>query len=62
MSFSTGPLGVDVPLILFLPNLPFELGAGLWLLLRSGPRDTQGVHAEVGQVEGQHRIAGSGET
>lgn len=21
--------GVDVPLILFLPNLPFELGAGL---------------------------------
>jgi len=24
-------LGVDVPLILFLPNLPFELGAGLWL-------------------------------
>ena len=53
---------MDVPLILFLPNLPFELGAGLWLLLRSGPRDTQGVHAEVGQVEGQHRIAGSGET
>jgi len=26
-------LGVDVPLILFLPNLPFELGAGLWLSL-----------------------------
>ena len=24
-------LGVDVPLYLFLPNLPFELGAGLWL-------------------------------
>jgi hypothetical protein len=28
-------LGVDVPLVLFLPNLPFELGAGLWLVLRS---------------------------
>ncbi len=26
-------LGVDVPLILFLPNLPFELGAGLWMSL-----------------------------
>jgi hypothetical protein len=32
-------LGVDVPLILFLPNLPFELGAGLWLLMRTKPRD-----------------------
>jgi hypothetical protein len=40
-------LGVDVPLILFLPNLPFELGAGLWLLLRSRPRDAQGVRSEV---------------
>jgi len=28
--------GVDVPLYLFLPNLPFELGAGLWLVLRGG--------------------------
>jgi hypothetical protein len=27
-------LGVDVPLYLFLPNLPFELGAGLWLVGR----------------------------
>lgn len=26
--------GVDVPLYLFLPNLPFELGAGLWLVIR----------------------------
>ncbi len=24
-------LGVDGPLLLFLPNLPFELGTGLWL-------------------------------
>lgn len=30
-------LGVDVPLYLFLPNLPFEIGAGLWLALRGGP-------------------------
>ena len=29
--------GVDVPLILFLPNLPFELGAGLWLVLYARP-------------------------
>jgi hypothetical protein len=31
--------GVDVPLYLFLPNLPFELGAGLWLAVkgRSAP-------------------------
>ncbi len=26
-------VGVDVPLVLFLPNLPFELGAGLWLAI-----------------------------
>jgi len=28
-------LGIDVPLYVFIPNLPFELGAGLWLLLRA---------------------------
>ncbi len=27
-------LGVDVPLYVLIPNLPFELGAGLWLVLR----------------------------
>jgi hypothetical protein len=43
-------LGVDVPLILFLPNLPFELGVGLWLLLRSRPRDIQGDRVAVGKV------------
>ncbi len=34
-------VGVDVPLLLFLPNLPFELGAGLWLALygRSATRE-----------------------
>jgi len=30
--------GVDVPLYLFLPNLPFELGAGLWLAFRARHR------------------------
>jgi hypothetical protein len=35
--------GVDVPLILFLPNLPFELGAGLWLVLGSRLRDSRGT-------------------
>ena len=32
--------GFDLPLIVymvvFLPNLPFELGVGLWLLIKSG--------------------------
>jgi hypothetical protein len=33
-------LGVDVPLCVFVPNLPFELGAGLWLaILGRPPRD-----------------------
>ncbi len=32
--------GVDVPLYLFLPNLPFELGAGLWLAIRGRPVNT----------------------
>ncbi len=27
-------LGVSVPLIVFLPNLPFELAIGLWLLIK----------------------------
>ena len=32
-------LGVDVPLYVFIPNLRFELGAGLWLLLRGHPTE-----------------------
>ncbi len=32
-------LGIDVPLYVFIPNLPFELGAGLWLLLRGHPTE-----------------------
>lgn len=32
-------LGIDVPLYVFIPNLPFELGAGLWLLLRTHPTE-----------------------
>jgi hypothetical protein len=31
-------LGYDVPIFVFLPNLPFELGIGLWLIVK-GIRD-----------------------
>jgi hypothetical protein len=31
-------LGYDVPLVLFLPNLPFELTMGVWLIVK-GTRD-----------------------
>jgi hypothetical protein len=31
-------LGDDVPIFVFLPNLPFELGVGLWLMVK-GIRD-----------------------
>jgi hypothetical protein len=31
-------LGYDVPIVVFLPNLPFELTAGVWLLIK-GIRD-----------------------
>jgi hypothetical protein len=27
-------LGYDVPVVVFLPNLPFELGIGLWLMVK----------------------------
>jgi hypothetical protein len=27
-------LGYDVPLVVFLPNLPFELGIGFWLIIK----------------------------
>jgi hypothetical protein len=27
-------LGYDVPIIVFLPNIPFELGIGLWLMVK----------------------------
>jgi len=33
-----GLLGYDVPIFVFLPNLPFELGIGLWLIVK-GIRD-----------------------
>lgn len=35
-------LGLDVPLYLFLPNLPFEVGTGLWLILRARPATGHG--------------------
>lgn len=34
--------GIGVPLVLFLPNLPFELVIGIWLLVK-GIRDTETV-------------------
>jgi hypothetical protein len=33
-----GLIGYDVPLVVFLPNLPFELAIGVWLLVK-GIRD-----------------------
>ncbi|MCP4418349.1 MAG: DUF4386 domain-containing protein [Chloroflexi bacterium] len=35
-----GLFGFDVPLVVFLPNLPFELAIGIWLLVK-GIRDTE---------------------
>ena len=32
-------LGISVPLIVFIPNLPFELAIGVWLLIK-GVKDT----------------------
>jgi hypothetical protein len=31
-------LGYDVPIVVFIPNLPFELGVGVWLIVK-GIRD-----------------------
>jgi hypothetical protein len=36
-----GLLGYDVPIIVFLPNLPFELTIGVWLIVK-GIRDGSG--------------------
>jgi hypothetical protein len=33
-----GLVGYDVPIIVFLPNLPFELTIGIWLMVK-GIRD-----------------------
>lgn len=33
--------GYDVPLFVFLPNLPFELGIGLWLLIKGIPNGAE---------------------
>ena len=40
-------LGYAVPLIVFLPNLPFELAIGLWLLVK-GARATQNDGKKLG--------------
>ena len=52
--------GVDVPLLLFLPNLPFELGAGLWLVLRGPSQDAPRTRREVVQGDPQRRIPDGG--
>ena len=39
-------LGYSVPLIMFIPNLPFELTIGLWLLIK-GARDNEDLSVEV---------------
>ena len=38
-------LGISVPLIVFIPNLPFELAIGLWLLIK-GIRDTNSTQTQ----------------
>ncbi len=45
-----GLFGYDVPIAVYIPNLPFELGMGLWLLVK-GIRDgseTNKTHAALG--------------
>jgi Domain of unknown function (DUF4386) len=42
--------GVDVPLLLFLPNLPFELGTGLWLILRGRPTEPTPIRSASRQA------------
>ena len=48
-------LGIDVPLWVFLPNLPFELAIGLWLLIK-GASHSEGMVSEV-----RFKLVGSGE-
>jgi len=40
-------LGSDVPIVVFIPNLPFELAIGLWLLIK-GVKDQQPALTEAG--------------
>jgi hypothetical protein len=45
--------GVDVPMYVFLPNLPFEVGIGMWLLVRgfsSSKITAQSANARVHTV------------
>jgi hypothetical protein len=37
-----GLFGISVPIIVFIPNLPFELAIGIWLLVK-GIKDTETV-------------------
>ncbi len=52
-------LGIDVPLYLFLPNLPFELGAGLWLVLWARLATNRGRGHVDASAEATERVAGT---
>ena len=49
-------LGFNVPLYVYIPNLPFELGMGLWLLIKgiSEGSETDTHYGEVGFAPKEH--------
>ena len=44
-------MGVDVPLWIFLPNLPFELMAGVWFLLKGNQKKPVKPAIDTGSLE-----------
>lgn len=42
-------LGYSVPLIVFIPNLPFELTIGLWLLIKGARKSNEAHETKYGQ-------------
>jgi len=51
-----GLLGFEVPIAVLIPNLPFELGMGLWLLIKgiSEGSETERTHGDLGLVPKEH--------
>ena len=51
-------LGFHVPLYVYIPNLPFELGIGLWLLIKGISVDTEKHQptADLGLTPGTHPV------
>lgn len=49
-------LGYHVPLYVYIPNLPFELGMGLWLLIRgiNEGAETKNAHGGLGIAPQEH--------